>query len=108
MNYKRITLEEVAARVVENKEKGRSRLRMAALAGIVGGTKVVSFNPERPWALEVRHAHPDPGKEGAWSLHPWRFPTIISATRAASDLRKTDPRIECRVTNTDPELARSV
>ena len=107
MEYKRITTEEVAARVVENKEKGRSRLRMAALAGIVGGARPVKFDPSRPFALEVRHVHPDARVQEPWALHPWRFPTVISATRAAADLTSLDKRLECRVTNTTPAPAKN-
>lgn len=100
METKRISSEEVRNIMLENRRKGDRAMIEAAMVGLREGPMPVQIDPQRPFALQMRHTKEDQGPEQDWCVHPWRFPDIYSAGRAAKDLQRLDKRLEVRVTKT--------
>lgn len=97
METKRLSWEEVANIVAENKAHGDKAVVAGAMAALREGPMPVVIDPLKPFALQIRHAKEAQDAESNWCVHPWRFPNLESASYAAKDLLKLDPRLEIRI-----------
>lgn len=97
METKRLSWEEVRNIVAENKTRGDRSMIAGAMAALRQGPIPVTIDPLRPFALQVRHSAEKQDPESNWCVHPWRFPDVVSASKAAKDLRSLDPRLEIRI-----------
>lgn len=97
MQTKRISWEEVRNIVADNKRRGDNAVIEGAMAALREGPMPVAIDPLRPYALQVRHAKEGQEPESNWCVHPWRFPDVVGASKAANDLKRLDPRLELRI-----------
>lgn len=95
--YKLISTEEVLKKMQENRERGDRAMIEGAMAALREGPMPIQFDPGRPFCLQLRHKPKDALSDQGWCVHPWRFPDVFSAGRAAKDLRKLDSRLEIRI-----------
>lgn len=103
MNYKRISTDDVAQIVADNRTMGEEALQAYAAVGIAGGPMPTPpADPERPWTIRFREKHEkNEGQESGWCVHPkLRFKYPQTAAKAAQDLVKLDPRLEVQVDKT--------
>lgn len=97
MNTKRIEFSDVVNAYRRNVQTHDEAVVAMAAAGIAEGPMPIPFDPEKPFAIQIREPREGDGPNDNWCLHKWRFRTIQGAMRALADLKRLDGRLEGRI-----------